>query len=70
MKIAGRTAVNQGNEAPSWFQLFSVQYVHPAQCFSLAYLSQIHLRGFEILVPEYHLGDDFKGNPIPARVRS
>ena len=28
------------DEAPSWFQLFSVEYIHPAQGFSLAYLTQ------------------------------
>jgi hypothetical protein len=51
MKNATAMLGAQINEAPRWFQLFSVEYVHPGQGFSLAYLAQVHLGGLEILVP-------------------
>ena len=60
----------QINEAPRWFQLLSVEYIHPAQGFSLAYLTQVHLCGLEILVAQQHFRDDLERNPVPTGVGS
>jgi hypothetical protein len=32
-----------------------VEYIHPAQGFSVAYLAQVHLGGLEILMPQQQL---------------
>ena len=70
MKNATAMLEAQINEAPRWFQLLSVQYIHPAQGFSLAYLAEVHLGGLEILVPQQHFRDDLKRDAVPARIGS
>ena len=70
MKNATAMLEAQINEAPRWFQLFSVQYIHPAHSFSLAYLAEVLLSGLEILVPQQHFRDDLERNPVPTGVGS
>jgi hypothetical protein len=42
--------------------------IHPTDSLHFANPSQVSLGGFQILVPQDYLGDNFQGNPIPARM--
>lgn len=46
-----------------------MQGVHPPDCLCIADLSQIHLGGLQVLMPENHFRDDFQGDTVSASIR-
>jgi len=54
------------DEAPACFLLLAVEHAHPAQGLSLAYPTEVHLRGFEAADMKVHLTDASAadGHPI------
>ena len=42
--------------------------IHPVQSLGLTYPAGVGLRRLEVLMTEDHLGDDLKGQAVPARI--
>src|SRR5581483_12399950 len=45
-----------------------MQGIHPPNCLGITDLSQIHLGGFQVLMPEDYFRDNFQRNPVSAGI--
>ncbi len=60
--------VKEGVRGPDVLWLLPMKHIHPAQGPRFAYPPEVHLGGLQVLMAEYHFGDNLKRYAVPTRV--